>query len=265
MFDRLAARLTITNETLRRLNLTVAVILLVQAGAVLVAGKGTSLPINVSFLSVDTLQTQITHATVTAPAIHQVTEINIAWLVAVLLCIAAAYHVAIATVWRERYETALKKGTHLFRWPVLAIVGGIMLGGVSLIWGISDLSTLLLIVGAAGALIFGYGVWTGRASGQKRSCSEYIPAIVLGVSLVLMLGITTLSRQIFGATTPLIDLCILLTVLIGGGAICVTACMERTRKGQWTSYAFSELCYSVLGCLLLTAVAWEIFAALLRP
>src|SRR5690348_14236659 len=79
-------------QTLRKLNIATAVLLALQAVALLVFGVAYAVPVYISHMTGDALQTKLRGTEVTAPALHELWRLNLAYpAVAALLATAVVY------------------------------------------------------------------------------------------------------------------------------------------------------------------------------
>src|SRR6185437_109831 len=107
---------TVVPASLRRWNIVLAVLFSVQGGAILLFSAPYYVPVTLSYLTRDSLQSQLTGHLVTSMGSEQIVVLNLAYLVAFFLFVAALAHLLPATVWRSRYEAELRKGVYAIRW-----------------------------------------------------------------------------------------------------------------------------------------------------
>ena len=257
--------------SLRRWNIALAVFFAVQGGAVLLFSVPYHVPVTLFYLTRDSLQSQLTGHLVTAMGSEQVVVLNLAYLVALFLFVAALAHLLAATVWRARYETALRKGVYALRWVEYAIASAAILVTLALSVGVHDLVTLLLIAGLAA--VAPLCCWVMEAqyplTGRKVA-PRWLSAMIganAGLLAWLALAVSLAATNIFGAgqavphflywTCPV---ALLLFAAFGGNLYLLYA-----RRGRWAMYAYGERWYMLLSVLVKTYLAWQIFASVLHP
>src|SRR5262245_51110593 len=118
----LSAKTKIKPEQVRQFNLVAAGLLAVQAIALLVLAKTVTYPVSVNFLTPDSLAPA---GSPLVAATQNVFDLNLAWLVAAALLIAAVTHLMLATVCREWYEKNLKKSLNPARWLGCGVAAGL--------------------------------------------------------------------------------------------------------------------------------------------
>jgi hypothetical protein len=101
---------------LRGMNLGLAVVLALEAAAILLFGGSKSTPITSQYLASDQLASEVSGHTVWATATRHLFDMRLSITSAKSLAVLAITCLVIATVGRAYYETQLKRGSHLARW-----------------------------------------------------------------------------------------------------------------------------------------------------
>jgi hypothetical protein len=200
---------TISNESFRKWNATLALLFLVQGSAILLFGAVYNVPINVLFLTGDSLQTQLTHHMVMALAIRQLYMLNVAYLIAAYFFIAAIVHLFLATFLRVRYEAALKKSRNTVRWIEFSISAGVIFILVSVLAGIYDVGSLFLI-SLFGMLLGISGMFMEqRIFTSTNSLYMWLIrliAIITGVAPLLVIVCYIMATNMFGSNHAAVQL-----------------------------------------------------------
>lgn len=259
----------ITTAALKKWNIIIAGLLAIQAMAVLLLSGGRTVPVYVSYLTSDDLQSKLHQTTVLAPGIHELLQVNLAYLVAAMLLISAVAYVVIATVWRVRYESWLKQNWQPLRWLMLIIAGSLMLVSLALIAGVYQLETLkafvaFMAVAGLGALQLELQDKKGKPplwawiGASMTLFAAAMPWLIILVALV--------STNLFGSTpVPSYVWWIYGATLFGWLLFVADAHSYRFRHGKWGNYLHAEAYASGVIFLTETVFTWLVFAAVLKP
>lgn len=264
----LGGKPTITTQQIREINLAAAIVLAGQAVAVLLFSGTYTLPVYVSFLANDSLQSKLQNHTVLAPGIHEVAQINLAYIVAAMLLVTAIVYLVVATVWRRQYEGWLKKRVQPLRWVIVAVAGSLLVGVLALLAGVQQLDSLKLI--ALLMVIAAIGLWQLELQPGRRNISMVTWAglaitliAVLAPAVIIMLAL--LFSAVFGSAPAASTLWLVVTVCIGWTLFAINAHLHRFVAGKWTNYLFAECGATLLIVLIETVFTWQLFAAVLKP
>ncbi|HEU4966563.1 MAG TPA: heliorhodopsin HeR [Candidatus Saccharimonadales bacterium] len=261
----------IPNESFRRWHMVLSAIFAVQAVAILLFGAAHNVPIMAAYLIKDTLQSQLTHQTVLAPAVRQLFMLNIAYVLAVLLFVMAVFHALSATVLRANYEAGLKQRSIRIRWIVYGMALALMMAATALAAGVYNLDALLallafgLLAGVTGLVGEALGAQPAKRDGQLRSavCAAAIVAAVLPLVMIVLFAVAT---GLYGnSTVSALVYGMLATVYVWIAAVAGNMYLVRKKIGKWATYGYGERWYLILAVVLQSLLAWEVFVAVLRP
>lgn len=259
----------ITNQSLKKWNIILFGLYIIQGGAILLFSAAHYFQINSLFVTNDALQTKLTGETVTAPAVHQLFTINLVGPVAAFIFVAAIIHLLIATIFRPQYELWFKKNINPFRWLEYGLCGGIILVVIGLLAGIYDIASLfLLFTLAIIAALSGLIIEAQTTTIKQKLLPKWLGNCVTFVAVLVpwfVIGFYILATDIFGAGTPgymyaLYPLMLLLFV-----AIAINTYLVRTKKGDWSNYLYSEYWHMGLSFTVQSLLAWLIFIYVLHP
>ncbi len=124
---------------LKNINFFAAGLHFLQGVAVLALSTSFSLPISGSYLRFDEASQSL------QPASTELFTVQLAWLVAAFFFLSAFFHLFIATVYNKRYNKNLGLGINKARWVEYSISASIMMVAISLLVGIYDAASLLMI------------------------------------------------------------------------------------------------------------------------
>ena len=259
----------ITNQSLRKWNIVFAALYVFQGGALLLLSARWDFPVTASFLTKDSLQSELTKQTVTAPAMHQLFVVNIAYLVVAVLFIAALAHLLVATLFRTAYEAGLKGQVRRGRWILYAIDGSLMLMAISALVGIYDVGSLLFVTALAVlASLGGLMVETLHATNkvlQKPKRLSWIIAGLVGGSPWVVFGLAIIAANIFGSWRPepyIYALYGAMLILFAG--VAKNMYLQLTKRGKWANYPYAERWYMILGLAAKSVFAWLVFVGILH-
>lgn len=252
--------------------MVLSAIFVVQAVAILLFGAAHNVPIMAAYLIKDTLQSQLMHQTVLAPAVRQLFMLNIVYVLAVLLFVMAAFHVLSATVLRANYEAALKQRSSIrIRWIVYGMALALMMAATALAAGVYNLDALLallafgLLAGVTGLVGEALGAQPAKRDGQLRSavCAAAIVAAVLPLVMIVLFAVAT---GLYGnSTVSALVYGMLATVYVWIAAVAGNMYLVRKKIGKWATYGYGERWYLILAVVFQSLLAWEVFVAVLRP
>jgi hypothetical protein len=257
------------NISLHKWNRNVAFLYALQAIVLLLLSATRTVPITVQFLTSDSLASAATGQAVLAPATHVLFNLNLAYLVASFLFLAALAHLLMAVWYRPRYEAALKQGRNYLRWLEYALSGGVMLVGVAILSGIYDAGALLLIFAAVVVMSLCGLVMEAHNSLTKRrpvSWLSYGVGCLAGIVPWLVIAISLIAASVFGSGHLqgfVYGVYVSMLVLFAGFAL--NQYLQYKRPGKWADYYYGERTYMVLSLAAKTLLAWQIYLGVLHP
>lgn len=261
----------VTPRTLQKLNLAVAVVLALQAIALLVFGVAYSVPVYVSHLTGDALQTKLRGTEIMAPALHMLWNLNVAYVAAAALLVTALVYALLATVWRMKYEARLKKESQPLRWVIVAIAGGLMLVALALVAGVNELTDLKSIVAFTVLASLG-AAWlemhpVRRGKLDASGWLGVIIALVAAIMPLLVILDTMAATGIFGGVgVPAYAWELFAVSVVGWLLVIGNMHLTNLKQGKWGSnYLYAEAWYTGLILAVETVFVWVLFAAVLHP
>lgn len=252
----------ISIQSLKNWNLGLAVLFAAQAVAIPVLAKASSAPVTTSYLAKDTLASS-NGGTVLVAASRHLFDLNLAYLVAAFLVIAGLVHLLVATVFRPTYEQELKDRVNKARWIEYALSGSLMLVTVALLSGVYDLSSLLMLAGLNIALAM---VAMLAETHKLFDWPGYVVGGVAGLLPWLVFGMYALGAHNYGGTNlPNFVYWIYLTVFVGLAVAAANFWLQAKQRGRWADYLYGERIFLVIGLLVKSLLAWQVFFGALRP
>lgn len=189
--------------------------------------------------------------TVFIPAIHHLYDIEIRWIVVVLLLVGAI--VPLINVFRSsRYQAALKAKRNPLRWADKAVLSGAMLAVVAALSGVEDLMTLKVIGGlvvvtaALGWLAERQNV-DAKANPDK---SAYTISVLSGILPWLIVLAYAFGTPLWGMVRyPWYVYALYASVLISSMAYAINGYNYIRRFRAWTNYETLERNYLIIDML----------------
>lgn len=270
--EKTTSKSTISAEQfqgLRKWNVWLGVVLLLEAIAIIIIGTDRSYPVTTQYLAVDTLASEATGGQSLAVATRHLFDIPFAWVVGVFLALFAAGN--LFTVWcRKWYEERLQLGLNDMRWLTFAVGGAGLLAAVGLLSGIYEVAMLLAL---ESFIILGcLGVMAGAVIRQRSADVETrLSHLVCGVgtaSIIVslaILAITAGGALMYDGHIPGFVYGIYASTLLFILAIGAVTHFRIVRKGRWANTLNVERAFLVLSFLGASVVAWQMFAGALLP
>ncbi len=239
---------------LRRFNVAVGLLHLVQAGAMLALGNDLAFPITASFLVGDPV------TTTQPPTAQVVFELPIGPTVAFFLLLAAADHLIVAlprvNSW---YASNLLRKRNLARWIEYSASASVMLILVSALAGIWNLAALMGFFAANTAMIlFGWLQETDHEPGG--ALTPFWFGTVVGIVPWLAIGYYLVG----GADPPTFVYIIFVSLFVLFSTFGLNQWLQYKQVGRWHDYLFGEWVYILLSLVAKSLLAWQIFANVLR-
>ena len=251
---------TITYTFLNRFNFVMAALHALQAVAVLVLSRNFSLPISTSFLSFN----QATQSL--SPASTALFNLPLPWLVAGFFFLSAIFHLVIGTVYRSTYESNLGKGLNRARWFEYSLSASIMIVAISLLVGIYDLGSLMMLFAlVAGMNLMGLVMEVHNQTTKKTNWLSYWIGCLLGAVPWLVVALYLYSGYANGSAAPTFVYWIFVSIFIFFNCFAINMWLQYKKIGPWKNYLYGERAYMILSLVAKSLLAWQVFAGTLRP
>lgn len=251
---------------IRKWNIGLAILLALQALAILAFGKNQSLPVTTQYPAVDRLATEANGHEVMAAATRHLFDLPIVGMVATFLLVLALAYLAVATIFRPRYERALQRGVSETRWVTLGVFGAVVLVTIGMLSSIYQLSSLIMIAvfmlaGCAALLAAEY-----LAQDSKKGIVSHLVCGVGTISALmpwLVLAIGIYGAVMYNGHIPGYVYGIYLSMGLFTLVTILLTHFRIIRRGKWADSLRTEKAYMMLGFLAATVLAWQIFVGAL--
>ena len=249
-------------KRLRRFNGWMAVFHAAQGLVMLFTSNDFSLPVTSAFIKFDPLKGQL------APMLKTVLELRIGPLVAGFLLMSAFAHFCLAYVrpFRARYESNLEKGINSARWIEYMFSSSLMIVVIALLAGMYDGVSLLLIFFLNMMMIlFGWLMELHNQSTAKTDWTAYIFGCVAGIVPWIAIAIFLFNAGEGAYRPPTFVYWIFFSMFLFFNVFAVNMYLQYKKSGKWVDYLFGERVYVILSLVAKSLLAWQVYAATLRP
>ena len=241
---------------LRRWNVSMSLLHVAQAVAILAISSSFSLPVTSSFLQMNT----VTNKLVAVP--DELTRMRIGPLVAAFLLLSALAHGLLAVPLRGWYERNLARGINPARWVEYSLSSSLMIVVIAMLVGIYDIASLILIFALnATMILFGWLMELHNQTTAKTNWTAYwfgcfagaVPWIAIAVYLAGGGNPPGFVYGIFGS------------LFVFFNVFAINMVLQYKRVGRWRDYLYGERAYMVLSLVAKSLLAWQVFAGTLQP
>jgi len=254
----------ISSRYLLNFNLVMGFLHLAQGAVMLYLGlaldniKDFQLPINTSFLKYDEfLQTLILKT-------NEVGNIRIAVILSSFLFISAAAHFVIVLS-KNKYISDLAKGVNQFRWFEYALSSSIMIALIAMLFGVYDLSSLVLIIGLNATMnLFGLMMELYNQGKEKVSWAPFIMGSFAGLVPWIVILISFFGSGEW-SQIPWFVYAALGAYFVFFNLFPINMYLQYKKIGRWSDYLYGERGYIILSLVAKSVLAWLVFGGTLQP
>jgi hypothetical protein len=245
---------------LRKLNFFAGFLHLAQGIAVLLLSKDFSLPISGNFL-------QFNNATQSLePATKVLFDLSVPLLIATFLFLSAAAHFFIATVYYKRYVEDLKKGINVARWIEYSLSASVMIVAISLLVGIYDLMSLVMMFSLVAIMnLLGLVMEVHNQTTKKTNWLSYWLGCLAGIIPWIVVAFYLWLGADSGSAAPTFVYWIFLSIFIFFDSFALNMVLQYKKVGKWRDYLYGERAYIILSLVAKSLLAWQVFGGTLRP
>lgn len=250
----------ITMDKLRKYNIFAGFLHLVQGIAVVILSKEFLLPISGSFLEFNKASQTL------EPTSVELFDISLPWLVAAFFFLSAAAHFTIATFYNKRYVRFLAKGMNKARWIEYSISASVMMVAISLLVGIYDFMSLVMIFSLASVMnLMGLVMEVHNQTTKKTNWLSYIIGCFAGIIPWVVIAFYMWLGADNGSKAPDFVYWIFVSIFVFFNCFAINMVLQYKKIGPWKNYVYGELVYIILSLVAKSLLAWQVFAGTLRP
>jgi len=246
---------------LRRFNLIMGTLHLIQGIVMIVLSNATTYPIYTYFLSFDLASRSL------SPDPQKVYDLRFGPAVAAFLLISAVAHFYLATIGYDQYVKNLKKGMNPTRFYEYALSSSLMIVLIGMLVGIWDLGTMIVMFGINATMnLFGIMMELHNQTTKKTDWTAFIYGCFAGIVpwiVILMYFLGAINSA--GAEPPWFVYTIIPTLFVFFNIFALNMVLQYRKVGRWRDYLYGERVYIILSLTAKTTLAWLIFAGTLAP
>jgi len=250
----------ITTAKLRKFNMIMAALHAAQGILVLALSRSFDLPISGNYLTFNPRVQQL------EPTTRVLFHLSLPMLVAMFFFISAFAHLIIATTYYRRYERDLKRGINKARWIEYAVSASTMMVAISLLVGVYDLSSLVMIFALAAMMnLMGLVMEVHNQTTKKTSWLSYVMGCLAGIVPWLVIAFYMWLGAENGSKAPTFVYWIFVSIFVFFNCFAINMFLQYKKIGPWKNYVYGEYAYIILSLVAKSLLAWQVFAGTLRP
>ena len=250
----------ITTNGLRKFNLFMGGMHLVQGIAVLILSKDFLITISGSYLKFDNITRKL------VPVTKELFDVSLPLLIAAFLFISSAAHLIIATIYNKKYNKNLALGINKARWIEYSISASTMMVAISLLVGIYDLMSLVMIFALTAIMnIMGLVMEVHNQTTKKTNWLSYIIGCISGAIPWVAVAFYFWMGADNGSKAPDFVYWIFVSIFVFFNCFAINMVLQYKKIGNWKNYIYGELVYIILSLFAKSLLAWQVFAGTLRP
>jgi hypothetical protein len=240
---------------LRRMNVVVGLVHLAQAALMLMLSNDLALPVTASWATGDPVVARM------PPAPHEVFALAIGPAVALFLLLAAIDHLAMSAPGVHRwYDRLIADNRNDARWIEYSVSAALMMMLVARFAGIADLAALVGVFALTTSMIL-FGLLMER---QQRPGTADWSAFWFGSLVGVVPWIAVAVYVANGASPPGFVYAIVAVQFVFFFSFALNMALQYRQVGRWRDYRFGEAVYMLLSLGAKSALAWLVFANVLR-
>jgi len=246
---------------LRLFNALMVPVHLVQGLLMLALSTDFSLPVTTSFLKFDEAAEKL----VTDD--NTLFDLRLGPVVASFLFVSALAHLIITLPGvYQWYERNLGRGINYARWFEYSVSASIMIVVISMLVGVYDLGSLILVFSVNAAMIFfGLNMEVQNQGAERVNWTPFVLGCLAGIVpwIVITLYLVAPASRTIG-DVPTFVYGIYVSLFIFFNIFAINMLLQYRRVGPWRDYLFGERVYILLSLTAKSALAWQVFAGTLR-
>jgi hypothetical protein len=257
---------TLENEStfsrLRRFNVIMGAVHLIQGVLMIVLSNDTTYPIYTNFLSFNVETFSLN------PDPTLAYELLFGPAVATFLLLSAVAHFYLSTVGYRRYVSNLKQGMNPVRFYEYALSSSLMIVLIGLLVGVWDLGALIGLFAVNGVMnLFGIMMEYDNQNRERTRWAGFVYGSIAGIVPWIVISVHFFVSVTSGgeAKPPGFVYAIVPTLFVFFNIFAINMLLQYKKVGPWRNYLFGERMYIVLSLSAKTVLAWIIFAGTLAP
>lgn len=246
---------------LRRFNLVMGFLHLVQGAFMIFVSNDTTYPIFTNYLNFDPETLSL------KPETQLFYELPFGPAVAAFLLISAVAHFYLSTVGYERYVENLKKGMNPVRFYEYALSSSLMIVLIGMLIGLWDLGALILIFTLNATMnLFGIMMELHNQHTKTVNWTAFIYGSIAGFIPWVVITLYFVGAVNSGdAKPPAFVYAIVPTLFVFFNIFAINMVLQYKEVGPWKDYLFGERVYIILSLSAKSVLCWLIWTGTLAP
>jgi hypothetical protein len=248
-------------QGLRRFNLVMGFLHLVQGIAMIVLSNATTYPIFTNFLKFDVATRTLT------PDPKLFYDLRFGPAVAAFLLLSAVAHFWLSSFGYRGYKARLEKNMNPVRFYEYALSSSLMIVLIGMLAGVWDLGTMIAMFGLNAAMnLFGIMMELHNQKTERVAWTAFVYGCIAGIIPWIVIVVAFVSAINSGdAKPPAFVYAIIPTIFVFFNVFALNMWLQYRKAGRWKDYLFGERFYIVLSLAAKTVLAWMIFSGTLAP
>ncbi len=246
---------------LRRFNLVMGFLHLVQGILMILISNDKTYPIFTNYLNFDIATRSL------KPSMELLYELPFGVAVAFFLLISAVAHFYLGTIGYGRYVTNLKKHMNPVRFYEYALSSSLMIVLIGMLIGLWDLGAIILIFVLNAAMnLFGIMMELHNQHTEKTNWTAFIYGCIAGIVPWIVIMLYFVGAVNSGdAKPPAFVYAIVPTLFVFFNIFAINMVLQYKKIGPWKDYLFGERVYIILSLSAKTVLCWLIWTGTLAP
>ncbi len=192
---------------------------------------------------------------------------NLGVILASFPLISAIAHFSLAFPYNKKYNENLRKGINPYRWYEYVFSSSIMIVLISLLVGIWDLWSLVMIfVLNAMMIMFGYLMELYNQKTEKTNWSPFILGSISGETpWVVLFAYFIAAVSSAGAEPPTFVYLIIFIYFFLFNIFALNMVLQYKGVGPWKDYLYGERFYIILSFVAKSILSWIVFVGIFAP
>jgi len=246
---------------LRRFNLVMGFLHLIQGIFMIVVSNDTTYSIFTNYLSFDPNTFSL------KPNPELFYELRFGPAVALFLMLSAVAHLYLSTIGYKSYVDNLKKGMNPIRFYEYALSSSLMIVLIGMLCGLWDLGAIILIFGINATMnLFGIMMEKQNQTTKKTDWTAFVYGCVAGFIPWIVIMLYFVGAVNSGdAKPPTFVYAIIPTLFVFFNIFAINMVLQYKKVGAWKDYLVGERVYIILSLSAKTVLAWLIWVGTLAP
>ncbi len=233
---------------------------LAQGIAILILSKVYTLPISGSYLEFNSSSRSL------SPTTKLLFNLSLPVLIALFFFLSAAAHFIIGTVYNKQYNDNLSRGINKARWIEYSISASIMMVAISLLVGVYDAASLIMIFALTSVMnLMGLVMEVHNQTTKKTNWLSFWIGSAAGIVPWLVIALYFWLSAVNGSKAPTFVYYIFVSIFVFFNCFAINMVLQYKKVGPWKNYLYGERAYIILSLVAKSLLAWQVFAGTYRP